>query len=335
MPTDEATSHQTKSSHKDTYGRKAKTPLEIGWRGWWQIGQRVIENIKRHNISLIAAGVALFTMLAVFPALNVAVSLYALVSSPENIISHLEPLQQLLPAQAYDILTGQLTDLSDEDGTTLNFTLIVSLVVGFWVARKGARAVITACNVVYDEYEERSFIALMTVSILFTVIGILGFVVLALLAIFLPIALDVMPLGNFIESFMGFLRWPIMAVLFILVLQCIYRFAPDRENAKWRWVSVGAVVATIAWIAASVGFTIYVQNFSNFNETYGTIGSVIVLILWFYISSLVVLVGAEINAEMEHQTEVDSTVGADKPMGDRGAYVADTLGAEPKEEPTQ
>lgn len=335
MPTDEVTAQQIKPSRGDTHGRRAKSPLQIGWRGWWQIGRRVIENIKRHNISLIAAGVALFMMLAIFPALNIAVSLYAFFASPASILAHLEPLQQLLPAQAYEILTAQLTELSDEQGATLNFTLIASLVVGFWVARKGARAVITACNVVYDEYEQRSFIGLMAVSIVFTVIGVFGFVALALLAILLPIALDIMPLGSFIESFMGFLRWPIMAVLFILVLQCIYRFAPDRKNAKWRWVSVGAVIATAAWIVASIGFTIYVQNFSNFNETYGAIGSVIVLILWFYISALVVLVGAEINAEMEHQTEVDSTVGEDKPMGERGAYVADTLGAEPKEELTQ
>lgn len=335
MPTDEVTAQQIKPSRGDTHGRRAKSPLQIGWRGWWQIGRRVIENIKRHNISLIAAGVALFMMLAIFPALNIAVSLYAFFASPASILAHLEPLQQLLPAQAYEILTAQLTELSDEQGATFNFTLIASLVVGFWVARKGARAVITACNVVYDEYEQRSFIGLMAVSIVFTVIGVFGFVALALLAILLPIALDIMPLGSFIESFMGFLRWPIMAVLFILVLQCIYRFAPDRKNAKWRWVSVGAVIATAAWIVASIGFTIYVQNFSNFNETYGAIGSVIVLILWFYISALVVLVGAEINAEMEHQTEVDSTVGEDKPMGERGAYVADTLGAEPKEELTQ
>lgn len=335
MPADEAAPQQEVSTQKDSHGRRAEKPTQIGWKGWWQIGRRVTENIKRHNISLIAAGVALFAMLAVFPALNVAVSLYALFSSPENIISHLEPLRQLLPAQAYDLLTSQLTDLSDEEGTSVNFALIASLVVGFWVARKGARAMITACNVVYDEYEKRSFLGLMTVSILFTVIGIFGFVVVALLAIFVPIALNVMPLGSTLESILRTLRWPIMAALFILVLQCVYRFAPNRKNPKWRWVSVGAVFAAVAWITASVGFTIYVQSFSNFNETYGAIGSVIILILWFYISSLVILVGAEINAEMEHQTEVDSTVGEDKPMGKRGAYVADTLGSEPKDEPTQ
>ncbi|RUO26582.1 hypothetical protein CWE09_07720 [Aliidiomarina minuta] len=319
------------TSSDDRRGRKASKPTKIPWRGWYDIGRRVMANVGRHNISLIAAGVALFLMLSIFPALNVAVSLYALVSSPENIISHIEPLRQLLPEQAFDILREQLTELSDADGAALNLTLLVSLIVGFWVARKGARALIIACNIVYDEDEKRPFWGLLAVSFLFTVVGVFGFVALALLAILLPIVLNMVPLGGFVETLLRVLRWPILAMIFIFVLECVYRFAPNRKNAKWRWVSVGAVIATVLWIAASIGFSIYVQNFTNFNETYGAIGGVIVLILWFYISALVVLLGAEINAEMEHQTKVDSTVGEDKPMGERGAYVADTVGSEPED----
>lgn len=333
MSTDDVTPHRTEAG--DKHGRQARKPSEIAWRGWWQVGRRVIKNVQRHNISLVAAGVALFGMLAVFPALNVAVSVYAFFSSPQDILSHMEPLQQILPEQAYTILTNQLTELSDRDGTTFNFTLVASLVVGFWVARKGARAIIIACNIVYDESEKRSFFGLLLVSFLFTAVGIFGFVVLALLAILLPIALSMLPLGEFVETSLRVLRWPILAIIFILVLQCIYRYAPNRKHAKWRWVSVGAVLATVVWLTASIAFTIYVQNFSNYNETYGAIGSVIILILWFYISAFVVLLGAEINAEMEHQTEIDSTVGEEKPMGERGAYVADTVGAEPTEEEQQ
>ena len=333
MPKGDVTPEQTQAD--DTHGRQARSPAQIAWRGWWQVTRRVINNVQRHNISLVAAGVALFAMLAVFPALNVAVSVYAFFASPGDIISHIEPLQQLLPAQAYTLLTNQLTELSDRDGATFNFTLIASLAVGFWVARKGARAIIIACNIVYDEYEKRSFIGLLLISFAFTAVGIFGFVVLALLAILLPIALSLMPLGGVVENSLRFLRWPLLAVIFILVLQCIYRYAPNRKNAKWRWVSVGAVFATVVWLTASIGFTVYVQNFSNYNETYGTIGSVIILILWFYISAFVVLLGAEINAELEHQTEMDSTVGKEKPMGQRGAYVADTLGTDPTEEDQQ
>lgn len=322
----------TEPSSDNTRGRQASKPSEISWRGWYDVGRRVMKNVKRHNISLIAAGVALFLMLSIFPALNVAVSLYALFSSPENIISHIEQLRQLLPEQAFAVLSEQLTKLSDAGGATINLTLMVSLIVGLWVARKGAKAIITACNIVYGEGENRSFLGLLGVSFLFTMVGIFGFVALALLAILLPIALNMVPLGGFVESLLSFLRWPILAMIFALVLACVYRYAPNRKHAKWRWVSVGALVATVLWIIASIGFTLYVQNFTNFNETYGAIGGVIVLILWFYISAFVVLLGAEINAEMEHQTEVDSTVGEDKPMGERGAYVADTVGKDPTEE---
>lgn len=321
-----------KNSVNDAHGRQASKPSEITWRGWWEIGRRVQRNVARHNLSLIAAGVALFSMLAIFPALNVAVSLYALFSSPADILTQLEPLRSLLPGEAFDIIRVQLTDLSGRSGTTLNITLAVSLVVGVWVSRKGASALITACNIVYNETEQRSFWRLMGLSLLFTVFGVLGVVALGLLAILLPVVLSMLPLGSEVETLLRVLRWPLLALVFVLVLACVYRSAPCRANAKWRWVSVGAVVATVLWIAASVGFTVYVQNFANYNETYGAIGGVIILILWFYLSAFVVLLGAEINAEAEHQTVADSTVGDEKPMGQRGAYVADTLGTEPSDE---
>lgn len=335
MPKDDITPHQAETSSDDKRGRRANKPTEISWRGWWEISRRVINNVNQHDISLLAAGVALFMMLSVFPALNVAVSLFGLFSSPVNIISQVEPFRQLLPEQAFDIFTDQLTELTDTGGAAFNLTLVVSLLVWLWVARKAAMAVIKACNIIYKEHEKRPFWNLMLVSLLFTVVGIFSVVVLALLAILLPILLSMIPLGETLETSLRTLRWPILAMIFILVLECIYRYAPNRKNAKWRWVSVGAVIATMLWLLASFGFTVYVQNFSNYNETYGAIGSVIVLILWFYITAFVVLLGAEINAEMEHQTEVDSTVGEDKPMGKRGAYVADTAGAEPSEEKQQ
>ncbi|HAD30949.1 MULTISPECIES: YihY/virulence factor BrkB family protein [unclassified Methylophaga] len=335
MPKDDVTPHSAQTSSDNNRGRQASKPPEISWRGWWDIGRRVITNVNRHDISLLAAGVALFMMLSIFPALNVGVSLFGLFASPENIISQVEPFRQLLPEQAFSIFTDQLTELTNTGGAAFNVTLVLSLLVWLWVARKGAMAVIKACNIIYKEQEKRPFWSLLVVSLLFTVVGIFSVVMLALLAILVPIVLGVIPLGETLESLLRTLRWPILAMLFILVLECVYRFAPNRKDPKWRWVSVGAVIATLLWLLASFGFTAYVQNFSNYNETYGAIGSVIVLIFWFYISAFVVLLGAEINAEMEHQTEVDSTVGEDKPMGKRGAYVADTVGAEPSEEKQQ
>lgn len=316
--------NREQADSKTSVGVAAKKPWEISWRGWWEISKRVVNNVNQHDISLIAAGVALFIMLSIFPALNVAVSLYALFASPENIISHIQPLQQLLPEEAFELITEQMNELANAGGISFNLTLVLSLLIWFWVSRKGAMALIKACNIIYQEHEKRPFWGLLLLSLLFTVVGIVGLLVLALLAIILPIVLDRMFLGETIEMLLKTLRWPILAMLFIAVLEAIYRFAPNRKNAKWRWVSVGAVVATLLWLAASIGFTLYVQNFSNYNDTYGAIGSVIILILWFYISAFVVLLGAEINAEMEYQTTLDSTVGDDKPMGERGAYVADT-----------
>ncbi|WP_417550226.1 YihY/virulence factor BrkB family protein [Methylophaga sp.] len=324
MPKDDISQDSVEPSSDNKRGHQASSPPDISWRGWWDITRRVINNVNRHDISLLAAGVALFMMLSIFPALNVGVSLFGLFSSPDIIISQVEPLRQLLPEQAFTIFTDQLTELTSTGEATFNLTLVVSLVLWLWVARKGAMAVIKACNIIYREQEKRPFWNLLLMSLLFTVVGIFSFVVLALLAILVPIILSMIPLGKTLETLLITLRWPILAVIFILILECVYRFAPNRKNAKWRWVSVGAIIATLLWLLASFGFTVYVQNFSNYNETYGAIGSVIILILWFYLSAFVVLLGAEINAEIELQTKVDSTVGEDKPMGQRGAYVADT-----------
>ena len=332
MPKDDITSNSAEIASEDERGQQASSPLEITWRGWWDIVRRVVNNVSRHDISLLAAGVALFMMLSIFPALNVGVSLFGLFSSPGNILSQVEPLRQLLPEQAFTIFTDQLTELTSTDEATFSLTLVMSLLVWLWVARKGAMAVIKACNIIYREEEKRPFWNLLLMSLLFTVVGIFSFVILALLAILVPVILSMIPLGEKLETLLRTLRWPILAVMFIIILECVYRFAPNRKNAKWRWVSVGSIIATLLWLLASIGFTVYVQNFSSYNETYGAIGSVIILILWFYLSAFVVLLGAEINAEIELQTEVDSTVGEDKPMGQRGAYVADTPAPEPSED---
>ncbi len=309
-------------------GGDADRPARIPLRGWKQIGLRVFHNLGNHNVSLMSAGVGLFALLAVFPALNVAVTLYALIATPADILSHLNHLKPLLPAEAYTIFTQQLTSLAEHSGTTMNLTLAASILFGFWSARKGAVALIAACNIAYSEHETRPSWRLLLLSSVITLAGILGVVVLALLAVVLPVVLAVLPLGDLLNALLVILRWPLMALLFIVALQCVYRFAPDREKARWRWVSWGATIATLLWITVSILFSVYVQNFGNYNETYGAIGSVIILIMWFYLSALVIILGAEIDAEMEHQTRVDSTTGPARPMGERGAFVADTSGTD-------
>ena len=332
MPTDADSSSGSEkgfekgSDKSEATGGGADRPAQIPLRGWKQIGLRVFHNLGNHNVSLMSAGVGLFGLLAVFPALNVIVTLYALIATPADILSHLEFLEPLLPAEGYAIFKKQLTGLAEQSGTTMNFTLAASILFGFWSARKGAVALIAACNIAYSEHETRPSWRLLLLSSAITLAGILGVVILALLAVVLPVVLALLPLGDMLNALLGILRWPLMALLFIFALQCVYRFAPDREKARWRWVSWGATIATLLWITASILFAIYVQNFGNYNETYGAIGSVIILIMWFYLSALVIILGAEIDAEMEHQTKMDSTTGPEQPMGKRGAFVADTTG---------
>jgi membrane protein len=314
------------SARNASAGQYADRPMQIPWCGWKQIGMRVFHNLSNHNVSLMSAGVGLFGLLAVFPALNVAVTLYALIATPADILSHLEFVEQLLPAEAYAIFKQQLTGLAAQSGAAMNLTLAASILFGFWSARKGAVALITACNIAYSEHESRPAWRLLLLSSTITLAGILGVVILALLAVVLPVVLAVLPLGDLLNALLSFLRWPLMALLFIIALQSVYRFAPNRKKARWRWVSWGATIATLLWITASILFSVYVQNFGNYNETYGAIGSVIILIMWFYLSAQVIILGAEIDAEMEHQTEVDSTTGPDRPMGERGAFMADTSG---------
>lgn len=322
-----------KRQHAGRAGEKAESPAEIPARGWKEIAWRVWRNFGDHNVSLVAAGVALFALLAIFPALNVSVNIYALAASPSEVLDHLAPIQQLVPEEAFAILENQLVAIAGQDRTAINVSLIASILFGFWSARKGAAALITACNVAYGEHEHRPFWLVILISFLFTVAGIVGFVVVGLVAILLPVALEFLPLNEAITGALHLLRWPMLAAIFVLALQAVYRFAPCRSTAKWRWVSWGAIIATALWILASLLFSLYVRNFGNYNETYGAIGGVIILILWFDISALAVVLGAEINAEMEHQTKMDSTTGEPKPMGKRGAYVADTTGAGAKDEP--
>ncbi len=310
----------------DEHGHFASRPSHIPARGWREIGLRVLHNFSNHNVSLLSAGVGMFALLAVFPALNVAVTLYALIASPADIISHLGQVERLLPPEAFNIFKKQLTSLASQDGAAMNITLVASILFGFWSARKGAVAMITACNVAYGEQETRPWWKVILVSSTLTIAAIVGLVVLALLAVAVPVVLSLLPMSDLLNQVLNICRWPLLALLFILALQCVYRFAPDRRDPKWRWVTVGATIATLLWITASLLFSLYVQNFGSYNKTYGAIGSVIILIMWFYISALVVVLGAEIDAEMEHQTKLDSTTGESRPMGERGAYVADTSG---------
>lgn len=307
-------------------GRQADTPTEIPATGWKDILWRVYEEFGQDRIMSVAAGVTYYALLAVFPAIAALVSIYGLFADPATIQDHLNALSGVLPGGALDIIREQVTRIASQGSGTLGFSFILGLVISLWSANAGMKAVFDALNIVYDEEEKRSFIKLNVQSLSFT-LGAIAFLLLAVAGVIvLPIVLEFIGLGSGVEWLLSLARWPILLIGVTLGLALIYRYGPSRDKAEWKWVTPGGLVAAVLWLAVSMLFSWYVSNFGSYNETYGSLGAVIGFMTWIWLSSIVVLLGAEINAEMEHQTAKDTTEGAHQPMGTRGAQMADTVG---------
>lgn len=307
-------------------GRDAERPSEIDRHGWWDVLVRIREEVGQDNSSLVAAGLALFALLAVFPGLAAAVSLYGMLASPEQVASQFQGIGSMLPRQAADILRDAMKNIAGRQEGALGAGAVLGILIALWSARKGMVALMQATNIAYDEDESRGFVRKVLVSFALTLGAVVGFLMVLLLAVAVPLALQELGIPQILEVVLSALRWIVLWFLVVLGLAVVYRFAPDREEPKWRWVTWGSAVAATLWIVGSVLFAIYVRNFGSYGATYGALGGVVVLLLWFYLSGFVVLLGAEINAEMEHQTKRDTTRGRPAPMGERGAHVADTLG---------
>jgi len=314
-------------------GIQAEKPTEIPWRGWKQILKRAWAENKADNMPIIAGGVAFFGFLSIFPALIALLSLYGLVATPETVARQVESLSEQLPESAAQIITEQLNAIVANSGSALTFGLIVSILAALWSASGGVGNLITAVNLAYDEVEARNFVKLKLMS-LGLVLGSIVFVVITFgLVAVVPAVLDALPLGVVGTILAQVVRWVLLLAVFAGALAVLYRVAPDRDAPRFSWVSLGAVVVTVVWALVSVGFSLYVDNFGSYDKTYGAIAGVIVLMLWLYLTCYLVLLGAEINAEAEHQTAHDTTAGEPRPMGDRDAKMADELPESP--EPTK
>jgi len=314
---------------RDVAGRQAERPAEIPARGWFAILRRVRAEVKQDDVSLLSAGVAFYAMLAIFPAIIAIITVYALVADPAQVESQVGEFAKGLPSGADALLTEQLKAAASSADRSLSIGLALSLLGVLWSVSSGVQALVKGLNRVYDEEETRGFLKLRGLSLLLTVGAIVVAVVaLALIAVF-PAVIDRLELGRAGELAASVARWIVLALLILVALAVLYRFAPDRANARWRWVSPGALVALALWLLASFGFSWYVDNFGNYNETYGALAAVIILLLWLYLSAFVVLLGAELDAEMERQTARDTTTGPPRPLGRRGAEVADTVAEEP------
>ncbi|NHC47661.1 YihY/virulence factor BrkB family protein [Motilibacter aurantiacus] len=309
----------------DQPGADAEKPTDIPAAGWKQIVKRAWAETKEDNVPLMAAGVAFYAFLAIFPALIAAISIYGLVADPSQVQQQVEDLASGLPEESRTLISEQLSSIAGTSGGALSVGLAVSILGALWSASGGMGNLIKAVNLAYDEKETRGFVKLRALSLALTLGAIVFVLVAVALIAVVPGVLESVGLGAVATVGVQAIRWVGLVLAVMVALAIVYRYAPDRDNPKFAWASLGAVVAGILWIVGSVGFSFYASNFGSYSKTYGALAGVIILLMWLFLTSFIVLFGAEINAETERQTAKDTTQGPEKPMGERRATAADTV----------
>jgi membrane protein len=309
------------------HGRQADVPQQIPPRGWLDIAKRTGKEVKQDQVPLLSAGVAYYTLLSLFPAAIAAVSIYGLVANPDTVRNQIDKLTEMLSPSTADLVGEQIKQVTSGAGGALGLATVIGILTALWSASSGMKALITGVNLAYDETETRKFVKLRGLALLLTLgaMVLLG-VALALIVGF-PAVADGWPTP--LAWTAGILRWVLLAALLVAALAVLYRYAPNRDEPRWTWVSWGSGIATLLWILASVGFSIYANSFGNYNKTYGALAGVIILMFWLFLTAFVVLVGAELNTEMELQTVKDTTKGPQQPMGERGGHAADHVAESP------
>lgn len=277
------------------------SPSDLPYPGWKSVGGRVFKEISKDHVSIISAGVAFYFFLALFPTLIAAISIYGLVNEPAQVQQQMEQMTFILPQQASQMLSDILNTIVGKGGQTLSWSLGLSLLFTLWSAHQGTSAVFEGVNIAYDETNERGFFKSHGITLLFTLGGvIIGLLCIALVVVF-PAVADSLGLPSILKTLIEWLRWLVLAGVIIGVLGLTYKIAPDRETPDFQWVSWGAVIATILWLGASLLFSFYINNFGNYDKMYGSFAAVIILMLWFYLTAYIILLGAEINSEIEQQ----------------------------------
>jgi membrane protein len=322
-------SHETdpKAVTNDDHGRGADAPQEIPPKGWKDIAKRTAKEVKSDQVPLLSAGVAFYALLSLFPAIIAGVSIYGLVADPTTVRDQIANLTKLLSPETADLVGKQLVQVTSGANGALGLATVVGILTALWSASSGMKALITGVNLAYDETETRKFVKLRGLALLLT-LGAMLLVGVALATIvgYPPIA-DTLP--TVLRWLVAIVRFVILGGLLVVGLAVLYRYAPDRDQPRWSWVSWGSGIAALLWVLATVGFALYANFFGNYNKTYGALAGVIILMFWLFLSAFVVLVGAELNTEMELQTAKDTTAGPTKPMGDRDAHAADHVAESP------
>jgi membrane protein len=287
---------------------------------------RTYQQIDEDRLLATAAGVVFYGLLAIFPAITALVSSYALFADPSTVTQNLQNVAMLLPQGSFTIVEDQVGRVLAKEGTTLGITFIFGLFVAIWSANAGTKAVLDALNVVYEEKEKRGFFKLNLVSLAFTLASLISILIMIGAVVAVPLLLNRLGLVQRAELAVQFGRWPVLFLFVMLGLAVLYRYGPSRTAARWQWLSVGAIVAAVLWLAGSALFSWYLSNYANYTATYGTLGAAIGLMTWMWMSAIIVLCGAELNSEIEHQIAIDTTIGRTRPLGNRGATMADTVG---------
>jgi membrane protein len=309
------------------HGRQAEVPQQIPPKGWLDIAKRTAKEVKADQVPLLAAGVAFYALLSLFPAIIAGVSIYGLVADPATVRDQIANLTKLLSPETATLVGQQLLQVTSGAGGALGLATVVGILTALWSASSGMKALITGVNLAYDETEGRKFVKLRGLALLLT-LGAMVLVGIALATIvgYPPIA-DTLP--TVLRWLVAIVRFVILGGLLVVGLAVLYRYAPDRDQPRWSWVSWGSGIATVLWVVATIGFAFYANFFGNYNKTYGALAGVIILMFWLFLSAFVVLVGAELNAEMELQTARDTTKGPAQPMGERGGHAADHVAESP------
>jgi membrane protein len=290
------------------FDRDAHRPLHIVLREWWQVAQRVMEESARDNLSVVAAGCAFYALFAIFPALWALISIYGLTANPANIEQHFALLSTVLPTEAYNMVIEQVRRIVATSEPSLGWGLFASVALALWSLNAGTQALFSALNIAYEESEQRSLFQFYLSAFAFTLLGLLAGVIGLFAIVYVPILFVAVGFGSIFEVLVGVGRWPFLALLSLLLLALLYRFGPCRRPAGWRWISVGSLVATVVWLGASAAFSLYVSHFANYDRIYGSFGAMIILLFWLYLSFYIVLLGAEINAELELHAAKDATL---------------------------
>jgi membrane protein len=306
-------------------GRMAAQPHHIPWLGWRDIAWRTWQEIGADRLPAVAGGVTFYVLLAIFPGVGAFVSLYGLFADVGAVSEQLNQLAVFVPREVLSLVGDQMSRLVAEKQSSLSFAFAVSLLLSLWSANAGMNALFDGLNVAYDEEERRNFFYRRVLTLGFTFGALLFLSIVTAVLVAAPLAARFVGLSESAQWLIP-VRWLVLLLVAGVGFACVYRYGPSRARAQWRWVIWGSVFASVAWIGGSLGFSWYVNNVAHYDATYGSLGAVIGFMMWIWFSVMVVLLGAELNAEIEHQTALDSTSGAPKPMGERGAAMADTVG---------